>query len=101
MPVYVDNVRLPSNGTFWCHLVADSLDELHAFAYQLGLKPQWFQHTASYPHYDVTISMREKALKMGASEGNRATIFECAQRLKAEFIKKSQIQHYKQLRLFA
>ena len=99
MPVYVDNVRIPSRGGIWCHLVADSLDELHSFAKRLGLKRQWFQHAASYPHYDVTISMREKALRLGAAEGKRITIIECARQLKEELIKERKLQ-VRQLRLF-
>jgi len=100
MPVYVDNVRIPSRGAIWCHLVADSLDELHSFAKRLGLKRQWFQHAASYPHYDVTLPMREKALRLGAAEGSRVTIIECAHRLKADLIKERRIQAPCQMRLF-
>lgn len=100
MPVYVDNVLIPSKGTLWCHMVADSLDELHSFAKRLGLKRDWFQHAATYPHYDVTNSMREKALRMGATEGNRVTIIECARQLKAELIRERQTPGGRQLCLF-
>ena len=37
MAVYVDNLRIPWRGKEWCHLLADSLDELHSFAEKLGL----------------------------------------------------------------
>ncbi|UVH57188.1 DUF4031 domain-containing protein [Variovorax paradoxus] len=66
MAVYVDNEKIPWRGKLWCHLVADSLDELHQFAARLGLKRGWFQDMASYPHYDVTMSVRERALAFGA-----------------------------------
>ena len=66
MAVHVDNERIPWRGKLWCHLVADSLDELHQFAARLGLKRAWFQDKASYPHYDVTTSVRERALVLGA-----------------------------------
>jgi Protein of unknown function (DUF4031) len=66
MAVYVDNEKIPWRGKLWCHLVADSLDELHEFAARLGLKRAWFQNKASYPHYDVTTSVRERALALGA-----------------------------------
>lgn len=66
MAVYVDNEKIPWRGKLWCHLVADSLDELHQFAARLGLKRTWFQDKASYPHYDVTTSVRERALALGA-----------------------------------
>ena len=84
MAVYVDNEQIAWRGKKWCHLVADSLEELHAFALQLGLRRAWFQDHASYPHYDVTISVRERALALGASPGDRRTIIGCAKALKAQ-----------------
>lgn len=68
MPVYVDRLRDwgwrlgPS-----CHLAADSLDELHAFARRLGLKRAWFQDGRK-PHYDLTAGRREAAIRLGAVE---------------------------------
>jgi hypothetical protein len=35
-----------------CHLVADTIEELHEAAANLGLKREWYQAT-SYPHYDL------------------------------------------------
>jgi hypothetical protein len=43
------------------HLLADSLDELHAAAKSVGLKPSWFQRDASHPHYDCFGSIAAKA----------------------------------------
>ena len=86
MAVYVDNVRIRWRGKLWCHLVADSLEELHSFAQQLGLKRYWFQDAASYPHYDVTIETRQRALSVGAVEGSRVTIIACARSMKAELL---------------
>lgn len=54
-----------------CHLVTDgSLDELHAFAFRIGLKREWFQEppAASHPHYDLTPSRRLAAVECGAKE---------------------------------
>ncbi|WP_236205825.1 DUF4031 domain-containing protein [Pseudomonas tohonis] len=85
MPVYVDNVRIKWRGKEWCHLVADTLDELHEFASSLGLKRSWFQHSASYPHYDITISTRKKALQLGAHQGSRKVIIQCAKSLKSQY----------------
>jgi len=48
-----------------CHLTADDIDELHAFARRLGLKRAWFQPRSS-PHYDLTPKRRERALELGA-----------------------------------
>ncbi|MCO4095334.1 MAG: DUF4031 domain-containing protein [Acidovorax sp.] len=67
MSVYVDECKLAFRGKQWCHMVADSLDELHAFALQLGLKPEWFQRKTLYPHYDITQSVRAKAVELGVS----------------------------------
>lgn len=72
-------------GRKWCHLVADSLDELHHFASQLGLKRRWFQLMASYPHYDIPVDLREKALRLGAKIADRRQIILAARRLKAEY----------------
>ncbi len=41
--VYVDDEMIPWRGKLWCHLVADTLPELHAFAQKLGLRQAWFQ----------------------------------------------------------
>jgi hypothetical protein len=86
MTVYVDNERIPWRGKLWCHLVADTLAELHAFAAALGLRRRWFQVKASYPHYDVTTGVRERALELGASAGSKSEIIACAKKMKAELL---------------
>jgi len=86
MAVYVDNVRIAWKGRLWCHLVADSADELHRFAQRLGLRRAWFQRSASYPHYDVTAELRERAIELGALSGSRRQIITCARRLKEELV---------------
>lgn len=44
MAVYTDGI----------HLVATTLDELHAFAQAIGMKPKWFQkRRPQHPHYDI------------------------------------------------
>lgn len=93
MSVYVDNARVKWRGRQWCHLVADTIEELHEFAQLLGLKREWFQHAASYPHYDVTIEVRQIALSIGALEGNRAEIITCARTMKTQLIsERAQLQ---------
>lgn len=86
MAVYVDNERIPWRGLYWCHLVADSLEELHGFAASLGLKRAWFQDRASYPHYDVTTAVRDRALRLGALQADKAMLIACCKRLRAEFL---------------
>jgi hypothetical protein len=76
MPVYVDKIRTikPRSafvrqwGTRWCHLTADTPDELHAMADQLGLKRRWFQPHPRHPHYDLTPPKRAAAVSLGALE---------------------------------
>ena len=83
MAVYVDNECIAWEGRRWCHLVADTLPELHDFARQLGLRRAWFQR-ASYPHYDVTAEIRARALGLGALHADRYQLMACCRKLKAE-----------------
>lgn len=80
MTIYVD----PLAGWGWkmrgreiqsCHMFTDALDleELHAFAEQIGLRRIWFQPHRVAPHYDLTPGRRLQALQLGAVETNRRT----------------------------
>lgn len=74
MTVYVDDARIAWRGKRWCHLQADTIEELHAFAESIGLKREWFQE-GSRPeadHYDVSESLRERAVAEGAVEETTA-----------------------------
>jgi len=77
MGVYVDKLfKHPWRGGVreWCHLTADTEDELHEFAAKLGLKRSWFQPgpPASMPHYDITANKRRLAVEeLGAVEISR------------------------------
>ena len=66
MAVYVDDAVTLWRGRRWAHLMADTLDELHAFADQLGLPRRAFQDKTSGAHYDVTAELRERAIALGA-----------------------------------
>ncbi len=61
--VAVDAPAPACDGKTWCHLFADTLDELHAAARMLGLKRSWFQcqPTGRHPHYDLTGGVLAKA----------------------------------------
>jgi hypothetical protein len=64
--IYVDELFFwPGKGE-WCHLWADTTDELHEFAEKIGLKRNWFQDKKRFPHYDLRESKRKIALKNGA-----------------------------------
>lgn len=70
-----------SNGAIWLQtLWPNCMSSLAASAYGAA----WFQERSVYPHYDVTVSVRDKALTLGASMGDRGTIITCAKQLKAE-----------------
>jgi len=76
MSVYLD--PLCQNG--WklgknSHMVADSDDELHAFAKRIGLKREWFQVTR-LRHYDLTAGRRAVAVRLGAIELGRREFVE-------------------------
>ena len=84
MPVYIDECKLAFRGRQWCHLVADTLEELHAFAARLGLRRDWFQHKTLYPHYDITLSVRLKAVELGAQTCDKRTVVHMAKGLRLE-----------------
>ncbi|MEA2453958.1 MAG: hypothetical protein QOI45_220 [Thermoleophilaceae bacterium] len=69
MAVYVDEAIWWWRERRWCHLTADSPEELHEFAAQLGLLRQWFQTKPTRPwtdHYDLPEEVRVQAIACGA-----------------------------------
>jgi len=71
--VYVDSLKSCIPNKNWkynesCHLFADSIEELHAFASRIGLRRSWFQNSSKLPHYDLTRARRIRAVKNGAIE---------------------------------
>ena len=66
MSVYVDDAVTLWRGRRWAHLMADTLDELHAMAARLGVPRRAFQDKRSGAHYDLTEELREQALRLGA-----------------------------------
>lgn len=66
MTVYVDDAVTLWRDQRWAHLMADTLEELHAFAQSLGLPHRSFQDKRSGAHYDVTSALREQAIAAGA-----------------------------------
>ena len=84
MAIYIDFMQIEFKGYKWCHLLADTLQELHEFAAFIELDGRLFHRNASYPHYDVTVQMRETAIEYGAIPADRRKIIECAKKLKVE-----------------
>ena len=78
MTVYVDKLTTypleaiepvaRRNGARWCHLWADSINELHDFASRVGMRRSWFQDRKTFPHYDLVPRRRAMAIKLGAQE---------------------------------
>lgn len=92
MAVYVDSLFVGAatdaqarrvgakNGDRWCHLMADSLEELHEFARKIGLKRRWFQGD----HYDLTPCRRIVAVRLGAQEVSSRKLVEIRRALRAK-----------------
>jgi Protein of unknown function (DUF4031) len=71
LAVYVDEPVWEWRGRRWCHLLADTDEELHSFAAALGLRRPWFQHREAKPwkdHYDLPEDVRPDAVRAGAVE---------------------------------
>lgn len=81
MPVYVDKARNNLGRMIMCHMIADTPDELHAMAAAIGMKPEWFQ-SSKFPHYDVSVSRRSLAIKLGAIELDRRQIVMAMRRIR-------------------
>lgn len=71
MTVYVDASRYPLTIGYrrmmMCHMVADTLEELHAMARELDIPERHFQNRR-HPHYDICKAKRKMAVKRGAQE---------------------------------
>ncbi len=76
MAVYVDEAIWEWKGRKWCHLLADDIDELHRFAFSLGLHRTSYQGPPKTPspHYDLTTFERRRAIACGATPCDRTTI---------------------------
>ncbi|HZH44834.1 MAG TPA: DUF4031 domain-containing protein [Lysobacter sp.] len=66
MTVYIDDPVWPWRGRRWAHLMADTLEELHAFAARLGIPRRAFQDKRSGAHYDVPEELHARAVELGA-----------------------------------
>jgi alkylhydroperoxidase/carboxymuconolactone decarboxylase family protein YurZ len=75
MSVYVDTARNPFGRMVMCHMIADTLPELHAMAQAIGMDRAWFQ-PLSFPHYDVSLSRRALAVERGAVEVDKYRLVE-------------------------
>lgn len=70
MAVYVGTIEYPFGRMIMFHLVADTVDELHAMVDKIGVSRRWFQNKKEHglPHYDICKSKKVLAIKHGAIE---------------------------------
>lgn len=85
MSVYVDDAVYPYGRMMMCHMLADTLDELHAMADRIGINRKWFQGSPAHrtPHYDICKSKRALAVQFGAIECDRYQLVEVKRRIRA------------------
>lgn len=89
MSVYVDSEKNHYRHMIMCHMVADSVEELHDMAQRLGLMRKWFQVSRNgMPHYDICQTKRTQAIKFGALEIDRRKMVELvkAQRQRSQVV---------------
>jgi hypothetical protein len=69
---YVDTLRSYPNAGLryveFCHLLADTREELHALADELGIPRRFFQDHPWRWHHDIPAHVREQAVRLGALE---------------------------------
>ena len=72
MACYVDTVRAyPGSGlrfSEFCHLLADTREELHAMADALGIPRRFVQDHPWRWHHDLPAHLRARAVELGARE---------------------------------
>jgi hypothetical protein len=88
MACYVDTVRsYPGAGlryTRYCHLLADTPEELYAMADALGIPDRFYQDHPWRWHHDLPEHLRERAVELGAQELTLREVGALLARRKAE-----------------
>jgi len=86
--IYVDWIQKCDRNNIWnydqfCHLYADTKEELINFAVKIGLKPEWLQKSNfDIYHFDLTINKRNNAIANGAYILTRQELIILYRRLK-------------------
>ena len=84
MSCYVDASIYSFGRMIMCHLIADTLEELHAMADTIGVERRWFQAEASFPHYDIAKTKRVLAVAAGAIDCDRRTFVGHMRRIRGD-----------------
>ena len=67
--IYIDDARHAFGRMKMCHMIADSTEELIAFAESIGVGRHWIQAAGTYRvHFDICMSKRKAAVDAGAVE---------------------------------
>jgi Protein of unknown function (DUF4031) len=83
MTVYVDSAANRFRGMLMYHMIADTLEELHAAADRIGVTKNWWHAAAHFPHYDICESKRALALANGAVAVGRREFVKVIRRIRA------------------
>lgn len=83
--IYVDEAEWskPNGRKKYAHMTADSIAELHEFANSIGIKRCWWHSGSLYPHYDINVEQRLKAIENGAKAINSKELVGIAKKLRA------------------
>lgn len=68
MSTYIDNFNARYGRMIMCHMMADTREELDRMADKIGVQRKWIQLKGRFPHYDVCLSAKKKAMAHGAIE---------------------------------
>jgi len=88
MTVFIDGARHGFGRMVMCPMLADTPAELHAMAEAISMRREWYASpaTASFPHYDLSLTRRKLALERGAKELTRQGLNAHMKRVRAELI---------------
>ena len=68
MTVYVDDAQNGYGRMKMCHMIADTDEELHEMAANIGVARRWHQQGGHRSQYDICLSKRALAVQRGAKE---------------------------------
>ena len=92
MAVYVDKAQHQLGRMIMCHMLADTIHELHTMADRLGLPRAWYQATSN-PHYDLSKGKRKDAVALGCIELDRRQVGQLIQDRRPTWVAEAMVQH--------